>query len=86
MSYYYRKPPNPLETLLMGRRNVFVQNPSGGYVLLSATELIVSLYFFRLSIREEPYASARLELPGDLFDGQGWNMQAIRDLLEQIVV
>lgn len=77
---YYRRPENKLESLLRWRRNVFLQAPGGGYVLVSATRYLLTLHHFSGSLRHEPtHTEHRDPIPG-LFDGNGWNLASLNSI------
>jgi hypothetical protein len=76
----YRRPENLLESLLRWRRNVFLQSPGGGYVLVSATRYLLTLHHFSGSVRSEPtHTEHREPIPG-LFDGNGWNWASLNKI------
>jgi len=80
---YYPRRENPLEALLRWRRNVFLQLPGGGYVLVSATRYMVALHHFDGSLRADPARTERLDqFPASLFDGQGWNLALLTNLIQ----
>jgi hypothetical protein len=79
---YYRKRENVLEMLLRWRRNVFLQSPGGGYVLVSATRFMLALHHFDSSVRHEPAATEHRDpIPG-LFDGNGWNLALLNNFIQ----
>jgi hypothetical protein len=82
---YYRRRPNDLDNLLRWRRNVFLQAPDGGYVLVGATPYFVVLHTFDSHFRQDPSGLARLDLPDGLYDGQGWNLDMLNDLLAELL-
>lgn len=79
---YYRRPENKLESLLRWRRNVFLQLPGGGYVLVSATRYVLTLHHFNGSFRHDPTATEHLNPVPGLFDGQGWNLTLLSNLIQ----
>lgn len=79
--YYYKKPENKLDNLLMARRNLFLRLPEGDYVLISATKLFVTVHYFERSFRGDPVSLQRFDMPPGLFDGQGWDLRLLVPLL-----
>lgn len=82
MTYYRRREISKLESLLQWRRNVFLQAPDGEYVLVSATRHFVTLHYFSGSLRGDPARTERLPVPDGLFDGNGWNLAHLNQLIE----
>lgn len=78
----YRRPENKLESLLRWRRNVFLQLPGGGYVLVSATRYMLTLHHFSGSVRGEPSHTEHLDVIPGLFDGNGWNLALLNQLIQ----
>jgi hypothetical protein len=78
---YYRRPENLLDALLRWRRNVFLQSPTGGYVLVSATKLLLTLHHFDGSLRHDPTHTEHLDSIPNLFDGSGWNLFSLKSLI-----
>lgn len=77
---YYRRPERLLDSLLRWRRNVFLQSPGGGYVLVSATRYVLTLHHFDGSLRHDPTHTEHLApIPG-LFDGNGWNLASLKKI------
>ncbi len=82
---YYRRKPNDLDSLLRWRRNVFLQAPGRGYVLVSASRAYLSLYRFNRSFRADHVERLQIDMPDGLWDGQAWCLPLLNDLITELV-
>lgn len=83
MSYYRRR---PSLDLLKSRRMVWLQVPDRGYVLITATNLILTVYHSedgRETRLHDWYWLADYPELKQAYDGRGWNLDLLIALIER---
>jgi len=82
--WYPRRRPDPLEQLLRARFSAFVTLPGGLHAMVTVTRLVVIVRVFRESYCGDPERTWHLdrrEAPESLHDGQGFNLDVLREFL-----